>query len=105
MPLLQGARLVLDGRNCRVDGYERGNFVGPTVITGVKPHMDCYNEEIFGPVLVCLDVRAPCGKTGQGNGLVSLMCATRQNGVHLTCNLLPASKMMPQGVCAGANPA
>lgn len=36
--------------------YEQGNFVGPTVITGVKPEMDCYKEEIFGPVLVCLEV-------------------------------------------------
>lgn len=39
--------------------YEQGNFVGPTVITGVKPEMDCYKEEIFGPVLVCLEVSSP----------------------------------------------
>lgn len=39
--------------------YEQGNFVGPTVITGVKPEMDCYKEEIFGPVLVCLEVSFP----------------------------------------------
>ena len=65
MALLQGAKIVLDGRNCRVDGYEGGNFVGPTIITGVKPHMDCYNEEIFGPVLVCLDVRASCDITAE----------------------------------------
>lgn len=36
--------------------YEQGNFVGPTLISGVKPEMDCYKEEIFGPVLVCLEV-------------------------------------------------
>ena len=54
--LLQGARIVLDGRKAKVPGYEGGNFVGPTIITGVKPHMDCYHQEIFGPVLVCLDV-------------------------------------------------
>jgi malonate-semialdehyde dehydrogenase (acetylating) / methylmalonate-semialdehyde dehydrogenase len=28
--------------------------LGPTIIAGVKPHMRCYQEEIFGPVLVCL---------------------------------------------------
>lgn len=33
-----------------------GNWVGPTIITGVKPHMKCYKEEIFGPVLVALEV-------------------------------------------------
>ena len=37
-------------------GYESGNFMGPTLIAGVKPNMDCYSEEIFGPVLVCLEV-------------------------------------------------
>jgi len=30
--------------------------VGPTIITNVKPHMKCYREEIFGPVLVCISV-------------------------------------------------
>ena len=31
------------------------NQIGPTVIANVKPHMKCYTEEVFGPVLVCLD--------------------------------------------------
>ena len=57
---MQGAKLVLDGRGVSVPGYERGNFVGPTIIAGVKPHMQCYLQEIFGPVLVCLEV---CGCT------------------------------------------
>lgn len=52
----EGAKLVLDGRDIKVDGFEKGNFVGPTIITGVKPSMKCYKEEIFGPVLVCLSV-------------------------------------------------
>ena len=30
--------------------------VGPTIITNVTPDMKCYKEEIFGPVLVCLNV-------------------------------------------------
>ena len=55
---MQGAKIILDGRSARVPGYEAGNFVGPTIIAGVKPHMDCYKEEIFGPVLVCLEVCA-----------------------------------------------
>lgn len=52
----EGAKVVLDGRNPKVpQQYAKGNFVGPTIITGVKPHMTCYKEEIFGPVLVCLE--------------------------------------------------
>jgi len=50
----QGAKLLLDGRGITVPNYEKGNFLGPTILTDVKPHMDCYKEEIFGPVLVCL---------------------------------------------------
>lgn len=50
----QGAQLVLDGRGVRVEGYENGNFVGPTILSNVTPDMECYKEEIFGPVLVIL---------------------------------------------------
>ncbi|RZF39164.1 hypothetical protein LSTR_LSTR005792 [Laodelphax striatellus] len=50
----EGATLLLDGRDIVVKGYEKGNFVGPTILTDVKPHMKCYKEEIFGPVLVVL---------------------------------------------------
>ena len=39
-------------------GYEHGNFVGPTLLHKVQPHMEGYHEEIFGPVLVCLEVSA-----------------------------------------------
>jgi malonate-semialdehyde dehydrogenase (acetylating)/methylmalonate-semialdehyde dehydrogenase len=52
----EGAELILDGRNPTIDPkYAAGNFVGPTILTKVKPHMRCYTEEIFGPVLVCLE--------------------------------------------------
>lgn len=53
---MQGAQILLDGRGVTVPGYESGNFLGPTLIAGVKPNMECYSEEIFGPVLVCLEV-------------------------------------------------
>lgn len=52
----EGANVLLDGRGIVVKGYEKGNFVGPTIITDVKTEMECYKEEIFGPVLVCLNV-------------------------------------------------
>jgi len=52
----EGAKIALDGRGVKVEGFPNGNWVGPTVITGVTPSMTCYKEEIFGPVLVCLEV-------------------------------------------------
>lgn len=51
----QGAKLLLDGRGVVVPKYPRGNFLGPTLLGGVTPGMACWDEEIFGPVLVCLE--------------------------------------------------
>src|SRR3546814_2763461 len=47
----QGGQVVVDGRAVVVPGHEEGFFVGPTVIDHVTPEMDCYSEEVFGPVL------------------------------------------------------
>ncbi|KAF2277482.1 Methylmalonate-semialdehyde dehydrogenase [Westerdykella ornata] len=52
----EGATILLDGRGQKPEKYPNGNWVGPTIIANVKPHMRCYKEEIFGPVLVCLNV-------------------------------------------------
>jgi len=52
----EGAKLELDGRGVKVPGYEQGNFVGPTLFSGVKTDMQVYTQEIFGPVLVTLEV-------------------------------------------------
>lgn len=49
--IAEGAKLELDGRKPHVPGYEKGNFVGPTIFSGVKPGMTIYDQEIFGPVL------------------------------------------------------
>jgi len=70
----QGAKLVLDGRGVKVPGYEKGNFVGPTILTDVTPDMKVYQEEIFGPVLICLsaptldDAIKLINKNPYGNG-------------------------------------
>ncbi len=47
----QGAELVVDGRDFSLQGYENGFFVGPHLFDRVKPDMDIYKKEIFGPVL------------------------------------------------------
>ena len=52
----EGARLELDGRKPRIPGYDRGNFIAPTIFSGVKPHHKVYTTEIFGPVLVIVSV-------------------------------------------------
>jgi malonate-semialdehyde dehydrogenase (acetylating)/methylmalonate-semialdehyde dehydrogenase len=52
----QGAKLVTDGRNIKVAGYEKGFFVGPTLFDNVTREMTIYREEIFGPVLIVVRV-------------------------------------------------
>ena len=47
----EGADLKLDGRQLKIQGYENGNFIGPTLFDNVKEDMTIYKEEIFGPVL------------------------------------------------------
>jgi malonate-semialdehyde dehydrogenase (acetylating)/methylmalonate-semialdehyde dehydrogenase len=48
----EGATLELDGRLPPLDGQlKEGNFVGPTIFSGVKPGMSLYEQEVFGPVL------------------------------------------------------
>ncbi|MBN1313592.1 MAG: CoA-acylating methylmalonate-semialdehyde dehydrogenase [Anaerolineae bacterium] len=47
----EGATLVVDGRGRRVEGYEDGTFVFPTVLDHVPPHGEIAQTEIFGPVL------------------------------------------------------
>lgn len=50
----EGAKLLVDGRGIKVAGFEKGNFVGPTMFDGVTTKMSIYQEEIFGPVLLVL---------------------------------------------------
>ncbi|MGN6462588.1 MAG: CoA-acylating methylmalonate-semialdehyde dehydrogenase, partial [Pseudolabrys sp.] len=53
----EGAKLLVDGRNFKLQGYENGNFMGGCLFDEVTPSMRIYKEEIFGPVLSV--VRAP----------------------------------------------
>ncbi|WP_119461778.1 CoA-acylating methylmalonate-semialdehyde dehydrogenase [Rhodospirillaceae bacterium SYSU D60014] len=53
----EGAKLVVDGRGLKLQGYENGYFLGGCLFDQVTPEMRIYKEEIFGPVLSV--VRAP----------------------------------------------
>jgi len=72
MGVKEGAELVLDGRGFKLAGHEQGFFLGPTLFDHVKPSMQSYRDEIFGPVLqivraetfeeaVALPTDHPCG--------------------------------------------
>ncbi|MFT5276324.1 MAG: malonate-semialdehyde dehydrogenase (acetylating)/methylmalonate-semialdehyde dehydrogenase [Saprospiraceae bacterium] len=53
-----GATVVVDGRAIAVPSYENGFFVGGTLIDNVTAQMQCYQEEIFGPVLLVVRVNS-----------------------------------------------
>ena len=70
----EGARLLLDGRGVKVQGFEQGNFVGATVFDHVSVDHTIYKEEIFGPVMTIVRVNtldeaiALVNKNPYGNG-------------------------------------
>ena len=53
-----GAKVVVDGRQVQVEGYQDGFFVGGTLIDNVTTQMQSYQEEIFGPVLQVVRVNS-----------------------------------------------
>ena len=71
----EGATLLTDGRGLKVEGYEGGFWVGPTLFDNVTKDMTIYKEEIFGPVLSVLraedydEALRLCGEHEFGNGV------------------------------------
>jgi malonate-semialdehyde dehydrogenase (acetylating) / methylmalonate-semialdehyde dehydrogenase len=91
----QGARLAVDGRGLVVPGYERGFFVGPTVVDDVRPDMDVYREEIFGPVLSVL-------RTDDVDDAIALINSNPYgNGTAIFTNSGEAARRFQRGVNVG----
>jgi malonate-semialdehyde dehydrogenase (acetylating)/methylmalonate-semialdehyde dehydrogenase len=73
--LREGAKLVVDGRGLRLQGYENGFFLGGCLFDEVKPEMRIYKEEIFGPVLSVVraadfdEATRLCNEHEYGNGV------------------------------------
>ena len=55
--LKEGAKLLLDGRGVKVNGYENGHFIAPTVFDECTPDMTICQDEIFGPVAMLMRVK------------------------------------------------
>ena len=54
----EGATLVADGRDYKLQGYEKGYFIGPSLFDNVRDNMTIYKDEIFGPVLSVVRVNS-----------------------------------------------
>jgi len=53
----EGAKLIVDGRNIKLQGYEKGFYIGGCLFDNVNKNMRIYKEEIFGPVLSVVRVK------------------------------------------------
>ena len=53
----EGAKLIVDGRNLKLQGYEKGFYLGGCLFDHVQKNMRIYKEEIFGPVLSVVRVK------------------------------------------------
>ena len=51
MGVKEGAKLIVDGRGFKLQGYEKGFYMGGSLFDHVRPDMQSYKDEIFGPVL------------------------------------------------------
>jgi malonate-semialdehyde dehydrogenase (acetylating)/methylmalonate-semialdehyde dehydrogenase len=51
----EGGKILVDGRNIKMEApYDKGNFIGPSILTDLTTNMTAYKEEIFGPVMCVL---------------------------------------------------
>jgi len=100
----EGAELVVDGRNLRVEGHEDGFFLGGCLFDRVTPEMRIYREEIFGPVLVV--VRVPDFESAVrlvndhefGNGTSIFTrdgAAAREFAHHVQCGMVGINVPIP----------
>lgn len=99
-----GATINLDGRGYTAPGYEMGNFVGATIISDVKSGMQCYKDEIFGPVLTIStepDLDAAIAFTNRnnfGNGtaiFTSSGASARQFSQEIECGMVGVNVPIP----------
>ncbi len=91
----QGGLVTVDGRGFTVPGHEDGFFVGPTVIDAVRPEMDVYREEVFGPVLSVL-------RTDSVDEAIALINANPYgNGTAIFTSSGEAARRFQRGVHVG----
>ncbi|MCV2395028.1 CoA-acylating methylmalonate-semialdehyde dehydrogenase [Actinotalea sp. M2MS4P-6] len=91
----EGAEILVDGRNFTVEGYEGGNWLGPTLIDKVRPGMRVNQEELFGPTLEIIRV------SGLEEGLALINGHEFGNGSAIFTSSGEAARTFTRGVEAG----
>lgn len=53
----EGAKILLDGRKAKIEGFEKGNFLKPTILEGLPLNGEIIRTEIFGPVMSLIELK------------------------------------------------
>jgi len=82
--LAEGGRLLVDGRNAAVSGYERGNFISPTIIENIPLDGELAATEIFGPVmsLTHINIIEEAIALVNNNKYGNMACIFTSSGLH-----------------------
>src|SRR5665648_23181 len=80
----EGAKLLLDGRNAKISGYESGNFIKPTILENVALDGELIKTEIFGPVmsLIQLDTIEQAIDFVNSNNYGNMACLFTSSGLN-----------------------
>ncbi|MFT3701984.1 MAG: CoA-acylating methylmalonate-semialdehyde dehydrogenase [Agriterribacter sp.] len=80
----EGGKVLVDGRNAKISGYENGNFIQPTIIEGLPLNGELAGTEIFGPVMSLMHIKtieeaiAYVNSNKYGN----MACVFTSSGLH-----------------------
>ncbi len=80
----EGATLLVDGRNSKINGYEKGNFIQPTILENVPLHGEIAATEIFGPVMSLMHINTIEEAIAfvNGNKYGNMACVFTSSGLH-----------------------
>ncbi|MBX3256468.1 MAG: CoA-acylating methylmalonate-semialdehyde dehydrogenase [Chitinophagaceae bacterium] len=80
----EGGKVLVDGRNAKIPGYEKGNFIQPTIIEGLPLHGELAVTEIFGPVMSLVHINTIDDAIAyvNGNKYGNMACVFTSSGLH-----------------------
>ncbi len=80
----EGGKILVDGRNAKISGYEKGNFIQPTIIENVPLDGELAATEIFGPVMSLVHINTIEDAIAyiNGNKYGNMACVFTSSGLH-----------------------
>ena len=82
--IAEGGKVLLDGRNAKISGYEKGNFIQPTIIEGLPLDGELAGTEIFGPVMSLVHIKTIEDAIAyvNSNKYGNMACVFTSSGLH-----------------------